>query len=169
MNPSHALTYLFTIVFDRHINLQFMHRSSEWSLHLKIFRMKYYEGWHLSSAKLASRPLLISASLLWRTMQVAKALSIQFSQFYCYFLLSLDWLYFSRYFVLNAFDLYSSLKARVKIQTHRKQQVKFPFVLNVYGTNKHSFLTSSRLSLFSLNEYLTSCCLKHVSQRVIET
>jgi len=94
-------SYQSPIVFDRHINLQFNHRSSEWSLHLKIFRLKYYEPWHLSYAKLASHPLLISASLIWRTVQVAKALSIQFSPFYCYFLLSFDWSYFPRHFVLR--------------------------------------------------------------------
>jgi hypothetical protein len=168
MNPSHTFTYLFTIVFDRHINLQFMHRPSEWA-HLKIFQLKYYELWHLSSAKLASHPLLISAFLIWRTVEVARVPSIQFYPFYCYFLLSFDWSYFPRYFVLNAFDLHSSPKARVKIQTRIKRQVKFPFDLNVYDTNIQSFLTSSRLSLFRLHEYLTSCCLKHVSQRVIET
>jgi hypothetical protein len=168
MNPSHTLVF-FTIVFDRHINLQFMPRSSELSLHLKIFRLKYYERSHLSSAKLTSHTLLISAPLIWRTVQIAKALSIQFSPFYCYVLLSFDWSYFPRYFVLSAFDLYASLKARVKIQTLTKQQVKFPFDLNAYGTTIQRFLTSSRLSLFRLNEYLTSCCLKHVSQRVIET
>ena len=102
MNPSHTLTYLFTIVVDRHVNLPFIHRSSEWSLSLKIFRLKYNERWHLSSAKLASRSLLMSASFIWRTVQVVEALRIQFSPFYCYFLLSSDWSYCRRHFVLNS-------------------------------------------------------------------